>query len=148
MELLSEKGYMVFLILDGLFLLACTVWNLKIIYGCYQKGCPFQDGYHKVAATVVVGIACFLQALTPLGYRLIVLFFLVGLHLLFFVLLSRHNKANHTGERFLLLDHEIKSMEWRMVLGLVLLLIASFLMYREWKYWYGSNWLYAAIGLK
>lgn len=148
MELLSEKGYMVFLILDGLFLLACTVWNLKIIYGCYRKGCPFQEGYHKVAATVVLGIACFLQALTPLGYRLIVLFFLVGLHLLFFVLLYHHNKANHTGEQFLLLDHEIKSMEWRMVLGLVILLIAFFLMYREWKYWYGSNWLYAAVGLK
>lgn len=123
---LSEKGYRVFLILYGLFLFACTVWNLKIIYGCYQKGCPFQNSYHKVAATVVLGVACFLHALAPLGYRLIVLFFLVGLHLLFFVLLSRHNKANHTGEQFLLLDHEIKSMEWRMVLGLVLRLIAFF----------------------
>lgn len=89
-------------------------------------------------------IACFLQALTPMAYRLMVLLFLVGLHLLFFILLSRHNKANHTGEQFRLLDHEIKSMEWRMVLGLVLVLIVGFLMYREWSYWYGSNWLDAA----
>ena len=101
-----------------------------------------------MVATVVLFIACFLQALTPMAYRLLVLFFLVGLHLLFFVLLSRHNKATHTGEQFLFLDHEIKSMEWRMVLGLVLLVIAGFLVYREWSYWYGSNWLYAAAGFR
>lgn len=146
MGLLPEKVYRIAMILEGLLLFAVAIWNLKGVYENYQKGCAFQDGRHKTVSNVVMCVIIFFQFLIPTIYKIFMVVFVLGLQLVFFVRLDHHNKANHTGEQFLFLDHEIKRVKRQMALALVLILIAGFLLYREWNYWYGSNWLYAAAG--
>lgn len=137
MELLSGKVYWMCLILYGLFLLLLTIWNLKIIYENYQNGRSFQNGYNKTVTRVVVCAVVFFQFLiASVEYRLFLFALILGLHLLFLFLLARHNKANHTGDTFLLLDHEIKRMERRMLIGFALLFSAWLFIYLEGKYWY------------
>lgn len=148
MGLLPEKVYRVGMILEGLLLFAITIWNMKVVYENYRKGCSFQNGPHQKAMTVIVCGALFFQFLLPTVYKIAIAVFLLSMQLVLFIRLDRHNKANHTGEQFLFLDHEIKRVKRQMTLAFALALIAGFLLYREWSYWYGSDWLYAAAGLK
>ena len=122
MELLPEKAYGAFLIFYGLFLLACTVWNLKRLYDDDRDGRSFQSGRSRTAIVIVVCAILLFPFLVPgAAYRFLALALFLGLHLLLLVWLDHHNKATRTGDAFLARDREIKRMKRPMIVFAILL---------------------------
>lgn len=118
------------LVLYLLFLVYAFIHFARVAYKSYQQGLPLGKGQNRTAYWVILlGIALGSFVIVSPLLRIIVFLIWALAFLLVYTIIGIHNKANHSGERLVFYDKEVRKSNICVCIGIGFGLLGLLLVY-------------------